>query len=99
MRDYDDYYYNYETGEYHYGDEFTCTYSISTRCNPNFVDTFLTGRNCDQLAWYCKNGGYRWFIDYGIMTDDGYMTAFNCPQCGCTEENGPIRPNFATLNA
>ena len=100
IQDWDDYYFNYDTFDVIY-DEFTCTFSISTKCNPNFVDTFRTGRNCDQLARHCKNGqggGYTWFLDYGIMTDDGYMTAFNCPQCGCTEENGPIRPNFATLH-
>ena len=91
----EDNFYNYET----YDDEredHTCTYSISTVCNPNFVDKI--GSNCDRLMQGCQRGGYRWYVDAGFMTDTGFMTAFNCPQCGCTEENGPIRPNFATLS-
>ena len=92
----EDYFYNYETYDYAREDH-TCTYSISTVCNPYFVDRM--GRNCDRLAHGCqKYGGFQWYIDAGFMTDDGFMTAFNCPQCGCTEENGPIRPNFATLS-
>merc|ERR1712226_1118660 len=90
----EDYFYNYQTWDY-YEELHTCTYSISTKCNPNFVDT--NGRNCDKNVRGCKSGGYRWYIDQGIMTDEGFMTAFNCPQCGCTEEDGPIRPNFASL--
>ena len=88
--------YNYETGDYYDYVEHTCTYSISTVCNPNFVDK--EGRDCDAQGRYCKWSPRRWFLDKGIMTDEGFMTAFNCPQCGCTEENGPIRPNFATLH-
>jgi len=87
-------FYNYKTFEYEM-EEHTCTYSISTACNPNFVDKL--GRTCDKLARGCQKGGYRWYIDQGFLTDSGFMTALNCPQCGCTEENGPIRANFATL--
>ena len=93
--------YNYETYQDYYDSEtYTCTYSISTVCNPNFVDSWNFD-NCDKLAKaVCRNGnfqrGYRW-LDYGVMTDEGFMTALNCPQCGCTEESGPIRANFSLL--
>ena len=89
----DDYFYNYGMYEYYYEDH-TCTYTISTVCDPNYVD--VVGRNCDAFVKSCQYGGHSWFLDQGVMTDKGFMTAFNCPQCGCGE-NGPIRPNFATL--
>ena len=88
------FFYNYET-YYDYDEKHTCTYSISKKCNPNFVGRF--GFNCKGYANGCQSGGRKSYLDSGIMTEDGYMTAFNCPQCGCTEENGPIRPDFATL--
>ena len=89
-------FYNYDEYNYYY-EEHTCTYSMSTVCNPNFVNK--RGRNCDfQLRhWGCQNASFHdtVYLDHGVMTDEGFMTAFNCPQCGCTEENGPVRPNWA----
>ena len=74
--------------------EDTCIYSVSKKCYPNFVDKI--GRDCDMFLSGCGRGGY-YYLNNGIMTEDGFMTPYNCPQCGCTEENGPIRPNFARL--
>jgi len=89
----DDYFYNYETDYYHY-EYHTCIFTISTVCDPKFVDKH--GQNCDNFGEECQNGR-RWYLDFGVMIDEGLMTAFNCPQCGC-DENGPIRPdNFETL--
>ena len=98
----DDYFYNYDNYNVYRDEWHTCTYSISTKCNPNFVDRM--GRDCDYNEFVCgltrvvegvvTVDSNMPFLDRGIMTDEGYMTAFNCPQCGCTEENGPIRPNF-----
>ena len=90
----DDLFYNYDTNDYHY-DDHTCIYTISTACDSNFVDS--TGQNCD---WYtsrsCRSRQFTWYLDIGVMTDVGYMTGLNCPQCGC-DENGPSRPDFNTL--
>ena len=91
-----DYFYNYETNEDYWGDH-TCTYTISTVCDPNYIGA--DGKNCDYYESTCngsflmqllKYGGDGWFITQGVMTDKGFMTPLNCPQCGCGE-NGPIR--------
>ena len=78
-----------------YYEDHTCIFTISTVCDPDFVDK--RGESCEN---YAKRGqcqlGYQFYLDVGVMTDKGFMTAFNCPQCGC-DENGPIRPDFATL--
>ena len=93
----DDYVYNFETGDYYYEDH-TCIFTISTKCDSDFVDRH--GRTCENYAarGECERGR-RWYLDFGVMTDEGFLTAFNCPQCGC-DENGPIRPdNFETLKS
>ena len=59
---------DYEEDELH-----TCTYSISTKCNPNFVDVY--GRTCDMIAKECQNSlagtyDFSWYIDTGIMSHD-----------------------------
>ena len=87
-------FFNIQTSKW-YDSSHTCTYSISTKCNPDFKDRL--GHTCNDNASMCRGGGFAWYLDIGIMTDEGFMTAFNCPQCGCTEENGPIRPNFQCL--
>ena len=86
----DDYFYNYDTYDYYYED-FSCEYTVSTVCDPNFVDTY--GDDCD---WYERNLGYLCedytnenFLHYGFLTTEGYKTGLNCPACGCGE-NGPI---------
>ena len=92
----DGYFYNYDIAEYYYEDH-TCIYSISTVCDSNFVDYF--GDNCDDYASRCRgemSSRIGRYLDFGVMTDVGFMTALNCPQCGC-DENGPLRPDFATL--
>jgi len=96
----DDYFYNYETYEEYHGDH-TCTYSISTVCDPNFVDAW--GHGCDYYAGDSEESsekcqrGYQWYLNLGVLTDKGFMTGFNCPKCGC-DENGPIRPeDFGSL--
>ena len=90
----DDYFFDRDTYKYYEG-EHTCIYSISTVCDSNFVDT--AGRNCDYYASRsCRSRYSQWYLDMGVMSDVGYMTGLNCPQCGC-DENGPIRPDFATL--
>ena len=71
-----------------------CIYSISTECDPDFLD--VNGFGCDWYYQIPGQSGSRWWINTGVMTDKGFMTAFNCPQGGC-DENGPIRPNFASL--
>ena len=74
--------------DYSYED-FTCEFTISTICDPNFVDK--NGRNCDSYTkWdWCSNRlQTRKYLSWGVMTDKGFMTGFNCPQCGCGE-NGP----------
>ena len=95
----DDYFYNYEMFEEYYEDH-TCTYTISTVCDPNFIDA--DGYNCDFYESTCNGAlfkqhssdgvlhGSPLWIDQGVMTDKGFMTPLNCPQCGCGE-NGPIR--------
>ena len=78
-------------------EDHTCIFTISTTCDPDFVDAY--GDDCDRYAYYDDEChlGHRWYLDYGVMTDKGFMTALNCPQCGC-DENGPFRPdNFETL--
>ena len=82
--------YDDETGDYIYEDH-TCIFTISTNCDSNFVDRF--SQDCERYAKITQcDRGRKWFLDRGIMTDEGYMTALNCPQCGC-DENGPIRPD------
>ena len=80
----------------YYFEDYTCIYSISTVCDPKFVD--YRGRDCEYYAGRAEcQLGYSWYIRYGTMTEQGFMTPFNCPQCGC-DENGPFRPDdFHTL--
>jgi len=95
----DDHFYHVEYDETygnHYFEDHTCIYSISTVCDPKFVD--FNGHDCNYYAsrQECQLG-YSWYLDYGVMTEEGFMTPFNCPQCGC-DENGPFRPDdFDTL--
>ena len=41
-------------------------------------------------SWFANNG-CNWRADelllYALHTDNGYITALNCPQCGCTEDD------------
>ena len=92
----DDYFYNYETQDSYYEDH-TCEYTLSTVCDPNFVDYF--GNNCDWYSTYCRPGIWNsenHYLGRGVMSNEGYMTGLNCPSCGCGE-NGPIRADFNTL--
>ena len=61
----EDYFFNYETYD-SYEEDHICTYSISTKCNPNFVNVY--GYNCNDLAYGCESGGYKSYIDQGNMT-------------------------------
>ena len=86
----DDYFYNYETYNYYYED-FACEYTVSSVCDPNFVDKY--GNDCD---WYESNFGDNCeeytndqMLEYGFLTAKGFKTGLNCPGCGCGE-NGPI---------
>ena len=91
------FFYNYETYEDYFEDH-TCTYTISTVCDPYYIDA--AGYNCDWYESTCNGdlfmqlaseGALNGFgLEQGFMTDIGFMTALNCPQCGCGE-NGPIR--------
>ena len=90
-----DYFFSYEPS-YGTSEDHTCTYSISKKCDPNFLDR--GGLNCKTYKNSCQSGGRFWYIEEGIMTEDGFMTGLNCPECGCTEENGPIRADFSTLS-
>ena len=83
-----DYFYNYETGEDYYED-FTCEFTLSTECDPDFIDR--DGYQCD---WYenwnkCAPLPNAALLRYGIPTSEGFKTGLNCPVCGC-DENGPI---------
>ena len=85
----DDYFYNYETEDSYYEDH-TCEYTLSTVCDPNFVDYF--GNNCDWYSNYCRPGMWNsenHYLGRGVMSYEGYMTGLNCPSCGCGE-NGPV---------
>ena len=76
---------------------------ISTVCDSNFVDKrgldcnwHVTYGRCQKMANAFANGEiqlwtHEWSRDlsHGVMSDEGLMTQFNCPQCGCGE-NGPI---------
>ena len=92
----DNYFFNDENFN-HYYEDFECEFKISTVCDPNFKDQW--DQDCD---FYAKNGYCnctdenncrlrpRTYLQIGVMTDKGFMTGFNCPQCGC-DENGPNR--------
>ena len=85
----DDIFFNPEDVSF-YSDDYTCEFTISTVCDPNFVDKL--GRGCDKYAEFgwCENKlQIRSYLSRGVLTDKGFMTGFNCPQCGCGE-NGPI---------
>ena len=85
-----DEFWDYETYSYMYED-FSCEFTISSVCDPNFVDRY--GDGCD---WYAENSGKHCeyhttsaLLYYGVLTAEGFKTALNCPACGCGE-NGPI---------
>ena len=85
----DDEFYDYETGNVYYEDN-TCEYTLSTVCDPNFVDYF--GNDCDWYSNYCRPGIWNdenHYLGRGVMSSEGYMTGLNCPSCGC-DENGPV---------
>ena len=95
-----DYFYNDETYKYYYED-YTCEMKISTVCDSNFVDKF--GRDCiwhASTTGRCqKYATGEWSVDpifgvphhlgAGVMSDEGFVTQYNCPECGCGA-NGPI---------
>ena len=85
----DDYFLNEENYNDYYED-FECEFKISTVCDLNFKDQW--GQDCDTYAkkGLCENKmKTRTYLSWGVLTDEGFMTGFNCPQCGCGE-NGPI---------
>ena len=84
------YYWNDETMESSF-DDFTCEFTLSTECDPNFVDKL--GDDCE---WYmkatsgkCQNMSNKDMLQFGVLTAEGFKTALNCPVCGCGEI-GPI---------
>ena len=84
------YYWNDETLEGTW-EEYTCEFTISTVCDPNFVDNI--GDDCDYYVratggkcQFTPNGN---LLKFGVLTAEGFKTALNCPACGCGE-NGPI---------
>ena len=93
-------FFNFET-EDNYFEDHTCVFTISTNCDSDFVDR--NGNDCEyyrnNLFGECEHGR-NWYLDIGVMTDKGFMTALNCPQCGCDETNGngPIRHDFLILH-
>jgi len=84
----EDYFLSYMNNVNYYED-YTCEFKISTVCDSNFKDKL--GLGCD---WYenagCFSRGFTpmFFLNRGVMSDEGLMTSWNCPQCGCGE-NGP----------
>ena len=70
-----------------------CEYTVSSVCDPNFVDRY--GDGCD---WYerrgeCEDLSNDLLLSYGIFTTaEGFKTGLNCPSCGCGK-NGPINMN------
>ena len=85
-----DYYWNNVTMESS-DDEFTCKFTLSTECDPNFADRY--GDDCE---WYvestgenCQHAANGELLQYGVLTAEGFKTGLNCPACGCGA-NGPI---------
>ena len=85
----EDYFYDEIEYDIEYED-YTCELKISTVCDSNFVDKI--GLDCD---FYASKPGLcgKYMIDMfhlgrGVMSEEGLVTQFNCPQCGCGE-NGP----------
>ena len=86
----DNYFYSYETYEYYYED-FTCEYTVSSVCDPNFADKF--GNDCDWYRSYtCEHFSNEAFLAHGLLTAEGFKTGLSCPACGC-DENGQINMN------
>ena len=62
----------------YYFEDYTCIYSISTVCDPEFVD--YRGRDCEYYAGRTEcQLGYRWYIRYGaevgnLATDSDSVT-------------------------
>ena len=84
----EDYFYNEIDYRYYYED-YTCELKISTVCDANFVDK--VGLDCNFYASRGLCGKYMidmFHLGRGFMSDEGLVTQFNCPQCGCGE-NGP----------
>ena len=82
----DDSFWSDEIYDY-YNEDFTCEFSISTVCDPNFRDKL--GHNCQWYSMECKFIDIKSLIMAGVMSEEGYMTGLNCPACGCGED-GPI---------
>ena len=86
--------YVHETYDYYYlsYDDVICEYTVSSVCDPNFVDRH--GNGCDS-HWYedfksCEELSNDSLLYWGIFTTaEGFKTGLNCPSCGCGE-NGPI---------
>ena len=78
----DDYFYN-EDNYNSYTESFSCEFTVAIECDPNFVD--IWGDSC---GWYQRNGACEDYsngemLEYGYLTDVGFKTGLNCPQCGC----------------
>ena len=77
---------------YEYYDEaYECEYTLSTVCDPNFIDS--EGYGCENYNKF--DDGCAAFSNYALMyngvnSPTGVMTGLNCPICGCGED-GPIR--------
>ena len=68
----------------------TIEYTISGRCNPDFLD--IVGWSCQDYAdkkWCTFDGNYGefWNRDWGNFDalEVLHENAFVCPQCGCKE--------------
>ena len=83
----DDYFLDPETYDYYYED-FTCEFTVAIACDPNFVDT--VGDDCSRYGSsdWCDMSNDN-MLNYGFLTDEGFKTALQCPQCGCGA-NGAI---------
>ena len=88
---YDDYFYNYETYE-SYSENYECEYTLSTVCNPNFIDS--DNNDCEAYNRFddgCAIISIHTLLHFAVSSpNEGVMTGLNCPVCGCGED-GPIR--------
>ena len=57
------------------------SYELSNVCNPDYVDQW--GRDCDDWKPWCNWWEDGSFIFFGMESQNGLVTALNCPQCGC----------------
>ena len=88
-------YYDYNENYYHGIDEITvgATITMSKKCAPDYHMPGLyfldKDYDCDYFHRqnFCDVMDVNWAVLIISHTSNGYITPFNCPQCGCTEDD------------